>query len=510
MSPRALRQPRSALRAWVLAGAALPALVSPLAVATSVRALSAQAQQAGLPLDFSPPEPELHDVLGVSTFLMEDRSLPLVTVYARFTGGYGRFGRETYAAGTALPALLRYGGTKGMRPDSVDRALEHYALQTTFGGGGGGISSTMNTLSEHLTDAVKLWGGLLAEPTFDSTEVEIWRERQLENSRRRTDDVGTLAFSEFNRLLYGDHPIGWQLSPRDLGPERLSRTTVQEMHGRIVCRENLSLGVTGDVDWQGFRPLAEQLVSRLQPCSDSLPASPLPEVRRGSGVFLLANQSEQSVIVMAHPSDVLLADDPSYYAATIANSVLGAGGFSSRLMSRVRSDHGYAYSVSSLWTTPTRHPGIVGATTRTRPENAAAAVKLILETMGELRDSAPSDQEVRAAIDAIVNGFVFAFESPGQIVARTMFYVDQDLPEDWLRRYVGGVQRVTPESVHRAYMDNLRPEEMTVLIVGDTARMDMEALAEVGEVVALPWLRDAGRSVPPPTPGPSAWRRSRH
>lgn len=436
-------------------------------------------------IDFRPPIPDEHDVGGVPVLLLEDHALPLVSVYARFKGGYGLFGREYYAAGTALPSQIRYGGTRGLSPDSVDKALEFYAIQTSFGGAGETLSATMNTLVEHLPAAMELWRMMLAEATFDSTQVEIWRARQLESIRRRGDNPGSLAFSEFNRLLYGDHPIGWEMEAADLSRQLLSSQSLAELYGRVVCRENLVLGITGAIRWSDFRPLLETFVSSIPACEGTIPPSPIPDIRREPGVYLIEKELEQSVIVMAHPTDVRLADDPAYYSATIGNSILGGGGFSSRILSRIRTEEGFAYSASSLWTMPRRYDGLLGAITRTSPENTIPAIELILETMEELRTAPPEAGEVQTAIERIVNGFVFNFETPGRIVSRTMFYVAQDLPQDWLERYLKGIQRVTAESIHDAFARHLRPAEMMILIVGDPDRIGRDAIAALGPVTVL-------------------------
>ena len=66
------------------------------------------------PLDFRPPQPELHTLPGgIEVLYLEDRTLPLVTVHARFEGGYGRFPRDYYAAGLALPTALGLTGARG-------------------------------------------------------------------------------------------------------------------------------------------------------------------------------------------------------------------------------------------------------------------------------------------------------------------------------------------------------------------------------------------------------------
>ncbi len=436
-------------------------------------------------IDFRPPIPDEYDVAGVPVLLLEDHTLPLVSVYARFKGGYGLFGRESYAAGTALPSQIRYGGTRELSPDSVDKALEYYAIQTSFGGAGEALSATMNTLVQHLPAAMELWGAMLAEPAFDSTQVEIWRARQRESIRRRADNPGGLAFSEFNRLLYGDHPIGWEMEDTDLSPELLSSQSLAELHRRVVCRENLVLGLTGDMRWQDFRPLLEAFVRSLPACEGTVPPSPIPDIREEPGVYLIEKDLEQSVIVMAHTTDVRLADDSSYYSATIGNSILGGGGFSSRILSRVRTEAGFAYSASSLWTMPRRYDGLLGAITRTSPENTIPAIELILETMEGLRTAPPEAGEVQTAVERIVNGFVFNFETPGRIVSRTMFYLAQDLPSDWLERYLNGIQRVTAEGIHDAFARHLRPAEMMILIVGDPDRIGRDAIAALGPVTVL-------------------------
>ncbi len=437
------------------------------------------------PLEFEQPEVTRVTVGEVDVLLLEDSALPLVTVHAYFRGGYGLFDRDLYAAATGLPALMRYGGTEARAPAEIDESLEYHAFQVSFGTGGGSVTSSMNTLTRHTEVALDLWADMLTSPRFARGEVEAWRGRQLEAVLRRLDDPARLAFSEMNRLLFGDHPVGWEMDAGDLTPERLTTERLRRVHRRVVCRQNLVLGVTGAIDWDRMAPLIESLVSKIPECQDDLPDSPVPEIRRASGVYLIEKDLEQAVIVMAHPTSVTLADTPEYFSAMIGNSVLGGGGFSSRILGRVRTQEGFAYSASSLWTTPREHEGIVGATTRTRPANAVPAVEAILETMEGLREAPPTDEEVQTTVDQIVNGFVFNFDTASQIVARSMYYLAQDLPEDWLERFWRGVQAVTAQGVQSVFAEHLRPDEMTILVVGDPDRIGRSALESLGPVTVL-------------------------
>jgi zinc protease len=471
------------------------------------------------PLRFTPPVPVVHEVAGVKVLFLEDHTLPLVDVMARFKGGYARFGRGVYAAGMALPELLRFGGTHHLSPDSVDAALESWAIQTSFGGDGESVTSSMNTLTRNLDVALGLWGSMLRDPGFDSAQVEVWRGQALEEVRREADDPGQLAFSAFNRLLYGDHPIGWQLRASDLTPERLSPDVLERLDHRIVCPTHLVLGVSGDVTWKRIEPLLARWLKGWAPCSRPLPRPSIPRIRSEPGIVVVPRDVDQSVIVMAHPTPVHLGRGPEYFAAKVGDQILGGAGFQSRLMSRVRVDSGYAYSVSSVWTTPRRFDGIVGALTRTRSDRTVAVIRLILDVMKGMERDPPRADEVATVVDQLVNGFAFNFDDAAEVVSRRMYYLSEGLPEDWLERYVKGIRGVTAAQVGRVVARNLRPSDMTILVVGDTSRIGMKALRAMGPVTV--WHADeepapahiGSVGAPPPAtlfsrpPSPSGARR---
>lgn len=451
-------------------------------------------------LAFSPPEASEHRIDGVEVFHLHDPTLPLVDLFVRVKGGFGLFPREEYAAYASLSSMLRSGGTRALPPDSVDVLMETLALQTSFGSGGGGQTSSLNTLRATMAEAMELWTEMLLEPRFDTAQVEVWRGREVENVRRRRDDPGRLAYAEFNRLLFGDHPVGWEFTEEDLSPVRFNREALLAAHARIFCRENLMLGVAGDLEWAEAETILASFVARWPRCTSEVPEPPEPEIRDEPGVWLLPAEVPQSTVVMAHPAPLRQEDSPRFVASRIANQILGGGGFSSRLMSRVRIEEGYAYSVSSLWTTPERYDGLVGATVQTGSGTTVAAIRSILETIQEMREAPPTDGEVSDAVDALVNGWAFNFDSPSQVVLRRMSFRVSKLPDDWLTRYLERVQAVVPADVHDVVREFVHPDRMMILVVGDPDALDLP-LDTLGPVRTLEEAPGEGPS-PDPRGGP--------
>ncbi len=433
-------------------------------------------------LDFTPMQPELYELeRGVKVLYIESRTLPLVSVFARFNGGPSNFPRARLGAATALPSLIRSDGTTSLSPDSVDHVLEFYAVQTAFGGGGQSAFTSLNTLTRNLPEAFAIWTDMVRNPGFDSTRVEVWRGQELEDVRRRGDTPGRLAISQFNHLMYGDHPVGWDMAPEDLTPEAMSPTVLHQVHRQIFCPENLTLGVTGDVSWENVKPFLDQMLEGWPSCPGKLPDPPEARFATVPGVYLIPKELDQSTVILGHPSEIHLEDSSEYFSSRIGHSIFGASGFSSRLVQRVRTEEGYSYSASSVWTTPVVSRGIVGAMAQTKPESTVAAIRAILEVMEGMRRHAPSDVEVGDAIDRIANGFVFNFQDPAQVVSRQMLYTSQGLPLDWLTRYLRGIQAVSPRSVLRTFTDNVDPSRMVILILGDPNKLDpgLEALGPV-------------------------------
>lgn len=482
---------------WLLLSGAVAALVPaarPHRAQESVRDRIAALEYPEI--RFNQVTPRSETVRGVPVYFLRDSELPLVTFYANFDGGVRNLTRDYLGAASAMPNLLRTGGTAALPPDSVDERIELMALAMSFGQGGGAATSWVNSLTENLDEAVRLWASMLREPRFDSAQVERWRGTELERTRRSRDDPGSVAFSRFNHIMYGDHPVGWEMNDADLEPADLAEEKLRHVHGAVFCPDNMVLGVTGDVTWERARALVDEVLEGWPACSGALLDDPVPEIREEPRVFVIHREIEQSVVVMAHASRVRQGDAPEYFASRVANSILGSSGFSSRLVGALRTREGLAYSASSIWTTSSRNDGIVGALTRTKPESTLEATRLILATIDSMRAAPPSQLEVDLTVDEVVNGFVFNFRTPLQIITRGMAYRAMGLPGDWLERYVAGIQRVTPGAVQEVFRREVDPARMVILLVGDTARFDGSP-SEIGDVTVL-----EDDSVIPPVPSP--------
>jgi zinc protease len=427
-------------------------------------------------LRFRPPEPERFQLSnGVTVLFLPDSTLPLFDVFVNLRGGYSFFDRADFAAGSALLSLMRNGGTESLTPDSLDALLEFHALSLNASTDGSRILLGVRGLRRHLDLAMDVWGQILLHPRFDPAAIERWRVRELEATRHLGDFPGTLAVAEFNRIVYGEHPTGWMLTEEDLAPARLERRRMLELHARIACPEAAVIGAAGALTRAELEEALERALAGWAPCGQLLEPPPPPVVQKGPAVYVIPKRLAQSTIVVGQPGRVLLADSPDYYASRVANWVIGGSGPTSRLEARLRGEEGLAYSASTVWGVAREHERIFGAITHTRAESTVGTTELVLGTLREALADPPTRDEVALARESIVNGFVFGFGSSAQVVARQVSYIVDDLPADWMDRYISGIARVDRRQV-ASVLSSLDPLAFTVLIVGDTTAFNPAAL----------------------------------
>ena len=181
----------------------------------------------------------------------------------------------------------------------------------------------------------------------------------LRNSRRPR----YLARRAFWAAAYARHPYGRPVSGTAESIGAITRADLQGFVADNFTRDNLFVGVVGDVTPAQLAALLDKAFGGLLEKRKSRPV-PATAPKLEGGIVVRRFDTPQSVAIFGQPG--LPRRHPDYYAAYILNHILG-GGFTSRLYLEVREKRGLAYSVYSyLW--PMRRSSLLlgGGATRKR------------------------------------------------------------------------------------------------------------------------------------------------
>lgn len=435
-------------------------------------------QLPALPLAFALPQID-HIVLpnGMSVYLKEDHELPLVSITVMAAAG--SIGDPAAKTGLAelVARSLRTGGAGKLTPDQVDEQLERLAADFSVTADPYSVSLDLSLLAEDLEPGLDLLAATLRRPTFDAERIEQGRRQMIEGIRRQNDHPAAIAGRALLRSIYGDHPLGRQ--PTEATVTALRRDDLLAFQRATFQPQNLWVAISGDFDSVKLLAELERLFGdwpRGTAISQTIPpvtAAPHPVV------VVTAKALPQTVVQIGELG--IDKSAPDLAATRVMNFILGGGGFNSRLMREIRAERGLAYSVYSYYQVGRRLPGPFIAQCETKNATALEVVGLIKQEMERMRTAPVTAEELRVAKESLINSFVFSFTNPHEIVTQALRIDFYGYPPDYLESFRSKIDAVTIADVTAAAQAHLHPEQMTVVLVGDTS-----ALGAAVETLGLP------------------------
>lgn len=410
---------------------------------------------------------------GAKVFLVHSPGIPMVDVQLDFDGG-SRRDPATQAGLASVTASMLSSGT---RAAAGQKALDENALGeawadlgASFGAGATGdrLSVSLRSLSypDLLERAVQLAAHELAHPAYPKALWERERKKMEASLKEADTRPATVAARAFGRAVYGNHPYGQETTAATL-----AAIGVQDMlrhHAATVLPCRAKLSIVGALDRAQAQSLAQKLLQWLpQGACPALPA--VPEVAP------LQQASEQRIPFDAAQAQVLLGqpgfkrNDPDFLALTLANHVLGGGGFTSRLTEEVREKRGLTYSVYSYFS-PALHAGAFTVGLQTRPDQADQALAVVREVLERFATDGPTQAELDAAKANMAGGFALQLDSNKKLLGQVANIAWNDLPLDYLDTWQARVQAIPLEQVKAAFARVVHPQRMATVVLGAAAK----------------------------------------
>jgi zinc protease len=336
---------------------------------------------------------------------------------------------------------------------------------------------SLDGLAEDFPELLATLAEIVQTPAFPEEEFPLLKERRRAELAHLLDDPREVANRRFTRLFFPDAPYGHPLNGDLESLEAIHLNDLKEFYRREFVPGEATLVVVG---MASFARMAEEAEKFWAAWKNGGPASPpftqAPERLCAPGLYLLDRPDlTQSEIRMGHLG--LPRSHPDYFPLRLVNYILGEGGFSSRLMTRIRSDLGCTYGIRSTFHFR-RAPGPFVISTFTPAAQTALVVKEIEAVLKEVQEQGITAQELAEAQSYYVGHFPLGLETPRGIGGRVVSMDLYSLGRDYLHRYREHIQAVTLSAAQEAARKHLQPEALVALVVGPAAQcaQDLEAL----------------------------------
>ncbi|MEJ2719896.1 MAG: pitrilysin family protein [bacterium] len=448
-------------------------------------------------LKYTPPKPGdyRHSLkCGAAVYVAENTEVPTfdLTIFVRTGSMYEPVEKAGLADMTGY--LMRNGGVEGMTAKELDERIAYLAGEISVDIGGSRGRAHLFCLSKDIDEGLELFGKVLRTPTFDQDALDRYRKDVLSELEQRNASTADIENREWQFLMYGDHPCTNPYRRTEQSVNGITREDLAAFHKEYFFPKNFVVAVSGDFKTKDIIDKLNKLFAGWPDHELTLAAIPEQVPDPKPGVYMIAKEDvNQSRIRLGHIG--VRRDIPDQYALVVMNDILGGGGFTSRIVRRVRSDEGLAYSAGSVFERPVQYPGTFRAWFQTKHATAAFGTRLIVDEINRIRTEKCDAEVIENSKASFVSDVVNPFSSKNNIV--NTFADDQytGRPDTYWQEYTKNIEAVTPDDVLAVAKKYLHPDKLVFLIVGDPVAVEQgsdkheDQISDFGEVTILP-MRD--------------------
>ena len=434
---------------------------------------------------------------GIPVIVVEDHTLPLIRMGVTLRMGSFLDPADRVGLSSLTATMMREGGAGSRSPEELDERIEFLAAQISVSSRDTEARASLGTITPVFEESLDLFFDVLMRPRFDEERFGVRQENVREDLKQRNDDADSLLAREWDFLLYGaDNYLGRRMTAGHL--DAITTDQLRDFHRRYWRPEHMVWSVSGDVDTAEILAELESRLSAWPAAEDAGEVAwppPYELETPAPGIYHVEKDIPQGKVRIGN-----LAprwddwDNPERAAIQVMDHILGASGFTSRLMQRIRSDEGLAYGAGGRFGFNPLGPSAYSVGYQSKSETVALAAAIALEEVNRMRDEPVSEEELGLAKRSLVDSFPRRFESARARAG--IFANDAFLERDhgyWVR-WREQIEAVTAEDVTAAAQKYLRPDEMVMLVVGiwdDIGPGDPEGRATMadilnGEVTHLP------------------------
>jgi len=333
-------------------------------------------------------------------------------------------------------------------------------------GSGNELTSVYGAVIKDQTDlALGLASDLVQHAAFPPNEIALHRKQALSSLQVGYDDPDYLASSVFDRLVFGMHPYGRPNDGTSASVAAITRTDLVTFHQTWFVPNNALLAIVGDLTTDEAFAAAERAFGAWQRRAvPTISATDPPAPRRRIVVIDRPGSAQTAIRVGQLAIPHTHAD---YIPFDLAIRILGGEG-ANRLFGVLRSERGLTYGASADLHAY-KNGGDVEAETNTRTTATGETLRLMLEEFSKLQRERVHPAELRGAQDFMAGHFPQSLETPGAMAEQVLTRLFYGQSPTELESYLDKVSRVTPDEVQRVARQWLKPDRLSVVLVGDAA-----------------------------------------
>ena len=397
---------------------------------------------------------------GITAWLVEEHSVPLVAIRFAFEGGSAQDPKGKEGVAHFTSAMLDE-GAGDLDASAFQERMEDIAMRMSFSQGRDSYYGSFQTLTENLDAAANLLKLAITKPRFDESAVERIRKQLVASLAFAAKNPNQMAGKAWSETAFPNHPYGRASKGT---AESMAAITPADLHAyreRVFAKSTLKVAVVGDIDEARLGALLDEVFGGL---ADKPELVKVADIKPAGGTIKVIEMPvPQSVAVFGFEG--IARNDADFVTAYVMNHILGGGGFASKLMEEVREKRGLAYSVYS-YLQPYDKAAIFAGSVATKNEKLAESLDVIRAEIKQMAEQGPSQAELDNAKSYLTGSYALRFDTSSKIANQLLGIQQEDLGIDYVNSRNEQISAITLDDIKRVAKRLLKPENLIVAVVG--------------------------------------------
>jgi zinc protease len=405
---------------------------------------------------------------GIKIIGTKTMESPKITLSFNIKGGHLLEDGKTFPHGTAiLTAEMLNEGTQKYTSAEISAKLDLMGSNVSFRSGRTSSNVYIRCYKNKLAETLELLEQKMFMPNFDEKDFDRLKKQLLESINNQTTNAGQMASKSFSKLLYGDEsPLGTSSATYNT-VSKIDLNDVVKFHSDFYSPDLTNIVVVGDISKEEILANLSFLESWKKKEVTFPSVEELPEWKT-TQVFLVnkmyAKQSQIRIGNKSLPYDAY----GDYFKTTIMNYALG-GAFNSRINLNLREDKGWTYGARTFYTANfENYPGYFAFSSGVKTESTDSAIKEVMTEIEKYRKFGLTEDELIFTKGSMVSSDALRYETSGQKAGFLNSILSRDLDKDYRQKQNEIVSNITLEEINEIAKKYLKPEQMTILVVGSS------------------------------------------
>jgi len=416
---------------------------------------------------------------GLRVIVVESHDLPTVAINLTIKSGSGANPpeRPDLAGMTAEMVLL---GSPSRSAEQIAEEVDSLGATLTSISTWDCSSLTSTALSSDTGRMLDFLSDLAQNASFPRKELDLLKQRRLNELKTKLDNPSIVANERFAEVLFPEHPYGHPPDGTAASVPATTREDLTAFHASHYTAGNAILIIVGDVPPAKIIDRVRIAFEKWQKGKPSLAGPEAPVSPRETRIVLVDRSDlTQTQIRMGHLG--IARNNPDWFPLQVANYILGGGGFSSRLLDRIRVQKGYTYGLNSSFSARML-PGPFVISTFTPHETVPEVIEESILVEREFQERGPEPRELEEAKNFFVSGYPRSFETPAGIASALLEVELYGLGDRHIETYQNRMAAVTADQVRRVARQYFDTKRLAIVCVtkADEVRERLEKLNRTG------------------------------